>query len=100
VKRIVALCMLAALALPGLAAPSTLASQAVDCEQLDAEMARAEQARRQAAEDSDNAWKAVVPFAVLARKARAKSAQDEADKRLAALKPQAQRCRAGSDDAQ
>jgi hypothetical protein len=63
-----------------------------DCDQLHAEIARTEQARRKAADDADNAWKAVVPFVVLARKAGARSALGEADKRLAELKPQAQRC--------
>jgi uncharacterized MAPEG superfamily protein len=78
------------LALPALATP---AAPVADCEQLQAEIARVEQARRKAADDSDNAWKAVVPFVVLARKASAKGAVGDADKRLAELKAQAtQRC--------
>lgn len=91
-KRAVALCAVAALALPAWAAPSTQDPAAAECEPLNAEIARTEQARRRAADDADNAWKAVVPFAVLARKASARSALDEADKRLAELKLQAQRC--------
>jgi hypothetical protein len=83
------------LALPALATP---AAPVADCEQLQAEIARVEQARRKAADDADNAWKAVVPFVVLARKASAKGAVDEAEKRLAELKPQvAQRCGAVGD---
>jgi hypothetical protein len=50
---------------------------------------RTEQARRAAQDDSDNAWKAVVPFVVLARKASAKAALEDAGKQLAALKAQA-----------
>ncbi len=64
----------------------------IDCDQIQAEIARTEQARRAAAEQSETAWKAVVPFAVLARKASAKSALADADKRLAELKAQAARC--------
>ena len=56
--------------------------------------------RRQAVEDSGNAWKAVVPFVVLARKAGARSALDEADKRLAELRSQSQRCTHAAGDAQ
>jgi hypothetical protein len=76
----------------GLVALSAIAAEpatAVDCTRLEADVARAEQARRAAVEQSDNAWKAVVPFVVLARKASAKSALEEADKTLAALKAQA-----------
>jgi hypothetical protein len=89
-KHLVSL-VVAALALPAWA----------DCTALDAEIARVEQARRAAIEQNDNAWKAVVPFVVLARKASAKSALEDADKRLAELKAQAQaqRC-AAADDAQ
>ena len=66
----------------------------IDCTQLEAEIARAEEARRAALEQSETAWKAVVPFVVLARKAKAKSALDEADRKLAELKAQATRCEA------
>lgn len=70
-----------------------------DCARLDAEIARTDEARREAAQRSDSAWKAVVPFAVLARKASAKSALDDADKKLAELKAQAaaQRCAAATE---
>jgi hypothetical protein len=92
------LCVVAGLTLPALAAPVAPVAPAVDCEQLQAEIARVEQARRKAADDSENAWKAVVPFVVLARKASAKGAVDDADKRLAELKPQvAQRCAVPGD---
>lgn len=82
-----ALCVaaLSALAQP---APAPLA----DCKALGAEAARAEDARRAAQDDSDNAWKAVVPFVVLARKASTKAALDEAQKKLAELKPQLAAC--------
>jgi len=56
------------------------------------EIARTEQARRAAAEQSGNAWKAVVPVVVLAQKASGTAALHEADRKLAALKVQAGRC--------
>jgi hypothetical protein len=94
-KRTAMLALVASLALPALGAGSAAVA---DCEQLQAEIARTEQARRKAADDADNAWKAVVPFVVLARKASAKSAAGEAEKRLAELKPQvAQRCAVTGD---
>jgi hypothetical protein len=68
------------------------ADAAVDCTALDVALQRTEQARRAAQDDSDNAWKAVVPFVVLARKASAKSALDDADRQLAALKVQRAAC--------
>ena len=84
--------VLARLALNASAAePAT----ALECTRLEAVVAPAEQARRAAVEQSDNAWKAVVPFVVLARKASARSALEEADRTLAALKAQAsQACEA------
>jgi hypothetical protein len=69
------------------------AVRAVDCARLDAEIARAEQARGVAAERSGNAWKAVVPVAVIARKASGTAAVQEADRKLADLKAQAQPCK-------
>lgn len=80
----------ALLALPALATEP--AQPAPPCTHIEAEVARAEEARRAAVEQSDNAWKAVVPFVVLARKASAKSALEEAEKKLAALKAQAAQC--------
>ena len=97
-KRVAAWMAAASLSLPWLASATV---PTTDCEQLNADIARVEQARRKAAEDNDNAWKAVVPFVVpfvvLARKASAKSAQGEADKRLAELKAQSQRCTVTGD---
>lgn len=77
-------------ALSALAQPTP--APVADCKALGAEAARAEDARRAAQEDSDNAWKAVVPFVVLARKASAKAALDEAQKKLGELKPQLAAC--------
>ena len=64
---------------------------AADCAQLAAEIDRTDEARRTAVEEGDTAWKAIVPFVVLARKASSKAAVDEADKKLGDLKAQAQR---------
>jgi hypothetical protein len=69
---------------------------AADCKHIDSEIARTVEARRVAEEQSENAWKAVVPFVVLARKASAESSLEDADKSLAALKAQAQRCAPGN----
>lgn len=76
-----------AVALPAFA--QSAQAEAVDCKALEARIERTEQARRAAQDDSDNAWKAVVPFVVLARKASAKAALEDAGKQLAALKAQA-----------
>ena len=62
---------------------------AVECARLGDEIAQAEQARSVAAERSGNAWKAVVPVAVLAVKASGTAAVHEADQKLAALKMRA-----------
>jgi hypothetical protein len=59
---------------------------AQDCRQLGAEIARSEEAKREALDKQQNAWKAVIPFAVVARYASGKSAAAEADGRLADLK--------------
>ena len=65
---------------------------AASCAELLAEIARTEQARSVAAEQSSNAWKAVVPVIVLAQKASGTAAVHDADRKLVALKDQAGRC--------
>jgi uncharacterized small protein (DUF1192 family) len=68
------------------AAPQpTLAPAASTCEALQAEIDRTEAARRAALDRQQNAWKAVVPFAVAGRYASGKSAVAEAEQRLSAL---------------
>ncbi len=62
-----------------------------DCLQLAAEVDRTDEARRAAVDEGDKAWKAIVPFVVLARKASSKAAVDEADRKLAELKAQSAR---------
>ena len=59
------------------------------CAQLEEQLARAEEARRAADEKGQNAWKAVVPFAVAARYASGKAAANEAEDTIAALREQA-----------
>lgn len=73
--------------------PRTLPTS--DCTQLAAEIERAEEARRVAVEEGENAWKAIVPFVVLARKASSKATVEEADRKLADLKGQSLRQRCG-----
>ena len=65
-----------------------------ECDRLEAEIARTEQARSVAAEQGANAWKAVVPVAVLAQKASSSAAVHDADRKLAALKSEARGCNA------
>jgi hypothetical protein len=72
------------LALPAHAqtdSPTDLAASP-ECSRLRAEIAGAESAKRAAAEKQQNAWKAVIPFAVVAQHAAATSKVAEADRRL------------------
>jgi hypothetical protein len=75
------------------AAASAPAGVAVlDCARIDSDIGRTEAARRDALEQGENAWKAVVPFVVLARKVSSKAAVDEAERKLGELRQQVQRC--------
>ncbi len=74
------------------AASAPTGSAVSDCARLEVELGRVETARRDALEQGENAWKAVVPFVVLARKVSSKAALDEAEKKLTELRLQAQRC--------
>jgi hypothetical protein len=56
------------------------------CLRIAADTERADKARKDAVEKGDTAWKTVLPFAVIARKASSKAALDEADKQLAELR--------------
>lgn len=67
------------------------AAAALDCAALDAEIARAAQAQQAAAQQRQDAWKAVVPFAVMARYGQGKAALDASEQRLAELQAQATR---------
>jgi hypothetical protein len=53
-----------------------------ECSRLRIEIAGAESAKRAAVQKQQNAWKAVVPFAVLAQHSSATSKVADADKRL------------------
>lgn len=59
-----------------------------DCRQLGAEIASTEAARRAAQEKEKEAWKAVLPFAVVARHAKGKAEGAQAEQRLAGLRSQ------------
>ena len=95
--KLITLCLAAsiALAVAGCAsapsAPTTVAAAAPECRQLDAEIARTVDARRAAADREQNAWKAVVPFAVAARHVSGKIAESEAEQQLAALRAERDR---------
>lgn len=60
-----------------------------DCAALGRELRAAEEAQRAAAQQQQDAWKAVVPFAVMARYGKAKAAADESQQRLEALHQEA-----------
>lgn len=76
------------LAFAGTAAVA-VAAPGDDCPRIALERQRAEQARAAAVEQGDNAWKAIVPFVIIARKAGSKAAVDEADRHITALRAQA-----------
>lgn len=72
---------------PGCASPPpSPAAAAPGCRQLAAEITRTQETRRAALEKEQNAWKAVIPFAVAARYASGRSAAGKADKRLQELR--------------
>lgn len=60
-----------------------------DCSAIEGELARNAEVRRTAAQQQQDAWKAVVPFAVAARYGKGKAAVDEADQHAAELQQQA-----------
>ncbi|MCW5656488.1 MAG: hypothetical protein KIT60_02185 [Burkholderiaceae bacterium] len=62
---------------------------ALDCAAIEAQIDTAADAQRAAAQLQHDAWKAVVPFAVMARYGRAKAAANESQQRLDALRQQA-----------
>ena len=64
------------------------AAPVADCRALGADIASAEEARRTAHEKESTAWKAVLPFAVVARHAKGKAEGAQAEQRLVALKTQ------------
>lgn len=84
-------CLLAAALLAGCAsshrapdAPRPAAS--LQCSELATEIAQVDRERQQAVEQQQGAWKAVIPFAVAARYAGARSDVGAADERLVELR--------------
>ena len=71
-----------------IAGAATPLPNALGCVQLEGQIARAEETLRNAEEKSQNAWKAVVPFAVVARYASNKAAANEAQESLDGLRTQ------------
>jgi hypothetical protein len=72
-------------------APTTPAVQtaALDCAAIEAQIANAADAQRAAAQQQHDAWKAVVPFAVVARYGKGKAAANESQQRLQELQQHA-----------
>jgi hypothetical protein len=68
--------------------PDTLAA-APDCAAIETQVSVAAEAQRAATQQQHDAWKAVVPFAVLARYGQGKAAGSESRQRLDALQQQA-----------
>lgn len=62
---------------------------ALDCAAIEAQIDAAAQQQRAAAQQQHDAWKAVVPFAVLARHGQGKAAANESQQRLDSLQQQA-----------
>lgn len=62
---------------------------ALDCASLEAQIDTTAQAQRHAEQQQHDAWKAVVPFAVVARYGRGKAAAGESAQRLAELQQHA-----------
>ena len=74
------------------AVPETpIASEQLDCAELAQQIQRAAAAEREAAQQQRDAWKAVVPFVVVARAANGKAAIAEQQQRQAELQAQAVR---------
>jgi hypothetical protein len=71
--------------------PSTppLQTAALDCPALEAQIDAAAQQQRAAAQQQHDAWKAVVPFAVMARYGQGKATASASQQRLDALQQQA-----------
>jgi hypothetical protein len=65
--------------------PVTATAVTPDRRQLDAEIAQARAQKRAAVSKEQEAWKAVVPYVVMARYVSAKSGAETADKQLAKL---------------
>ena len=62
---------------------------ALDCAAIEAQIDMAAQQQRAAAQQQHDAWKAVVPFAVMARYGQGKAAASESQQRLDELQQQA-----------
>lgn len=71
--------------------PAPVDESAAPCSRLDAEIGRAEADRERALAHQQGAWHLVLPFAVAARYAGAKSDERQADQQLAELHANAQR---------
>jgi hypothetical protein len=82
------LAVLAGCAQPGAV---TQPSGPADCPQLERELAELNKARQDAAAKQSEAWKAIVPFAVVGRYASGKSAEAQAEQEIAARNAEMQR---------
>ena len=90
VASLLATLLAAGCATPAATSPAA-AEPAADCSALAAQISAMREAKRVAQEQEQGAWKAVVPFVVMARYAGGKAAAGEADQRLAALDEQSGR---------
>lgn len=73
------------------------AAALASCAELHAQTRHAETELQAAAQQQQEAWKAVLPFAVAARYASGKSATADADRRLAALRAESTQRHCGHD---
>lgn len=79
-----------ALALLGPVCWAAPATGSDECLRIAADLERVEKARNDAIERHDNAWKAVIPFVVIARKVRSKADIEKTDAQLLALRQSAE----------
>lgn len=71
------------------------AQAAAGCAELKTRRAAADETRREAEQKKQDAWKAIVPFAVAARRVQAGQALEVAEREQAALAAAAQKQRCG-----
>lgn len=69
--------------------PARMSATALDCTAMQDEVRAAREAQHLATQQQQDAWKAVVPFAVMARYSQGKSAAEASAQRLDELQQQA-----------
>jgi hypothetical protein len=84
-KAVTTIVLLAALLVSACASAPQPVATAADCTQIDTQLAAARASQRDAQQRKDDAWKVIVPFAVVAKRAQAGSDLEAAEQRIAEL---------------